>query len=116
VGVRAIAKSLACGNTVVLKTFELFPRAQCLMSQVLHGAGFPDGVVNVVTSSDEPHTALRQCGRPLRTAAPPVLQRGTATATGSYAAGKSPQLPSLLSIRDGLAPALLTVLVPPYAD
>lgn len=48
-GVRAIAMPLACGNTVVLKASELCPRTHCLIGQAFRDAGFPDGVVNVVT-------------------------------------------------------------------
>jgi benzaldehyde dehydrogenase (NAD) len=50
-GVRAIAMPLACGNTVVLKASELCPRVHCLIGQAFRAAGFPDGVVNVVTNS-----------------------------------------------------------------
>ena len=48
-GVRAIAMPLACGNTVVLKASELCPGTHRLIGTVLHEAGLPDGVVNVVT-------------------------------------------------------------------
>ena len=50
-GVRALAMPLACGNTVVLKASELCPRVHCLIGQAFRDAGFPDGVVNVVTNS-----------------------------------------------------------------
>ena len=50
-GVRAVAMPLACGNTVVLKASELCPRVHCLIGQAFRDAGFPDGVVNVVTNS-----------------------------------------------------------------
>jgi benzaldehyde dehydrogenase (NAD) len=50
-GVRAIALPLACGNTVVLKASELCPRVHIMIGQAFRDAGFPDGVVNVVTNA-----------------------------------------------------------------
>jgi benzaldehyde dehydrogenase (NAD) len=50
-GVRAIAMPLACGNTVILKASELCPRVHGLIGQAFLDAGFPDGVINVVTNS-----------------------------------------------------------------
>ena len=49
-GVRAVALPLAVGNTVVLKPSEDAPVcAGLLISDVLHEAGLPPGVLNVVT-------------------------------------------------------------------
>src|SRR2546430_7616931 len=50
-GVRAIAMPLACGNTVILKASELCPATHRLIGTALRDAGFPDGVVNVVTNA-----------------------------------------------------------------
>jgi acyl-CoA reductase-like NAD-dependent aldehyde dehydrogenase len=50
-GVRAIAMPLACGNTVVLKASELCPATHRLIGDVMREAGFPPGVVNVVTNA-----------------------------------------------------------------
>lgn len=50
-GVRAIAMPLACGNTVVLKASEICPATHQLIGQVMRDAGFPTGVVNVVTNA-----------------------------------------------------------------
>ena len=50
-GTRAVAMPLACGNTVVLKASELCPATHRLIGQVLHEAGVPKGVVNVVTNA-----------------------------------------------------------------
>ena len=52
-GVRAIAMPLACGNTVILKASELSPATHRLIGTALRDAGFPDGVVNVVTNAPE---------------------------------------------------------------
>ena len=52
-GVRAVAAALACGNTVILKASEACPRTHALIGDALMDAGFPAGVVNVVTNSPE---------------------------------------------------------------
>jgi acyl-CoA reductase-like NAD-dependent aldehyde dehydrogenase len=50
-GVRAVALPLAMGNTVVLKPSEDAPIAcGLIVSDVLHEAGLPPGVLNVVTN------------------------------------------------------------------
>ncbi|OEC99945.1 aldehyde dehydrogenase [Rhizobium sp. YK2] len=50
-GTRAIAMPLACGNTVVLKASEMCPATHRLIGQVMREAGFPKGVVNIVTNA-----------------------------------------------------------------
>ncbi|MCW1403439.1 aldehyde dehydrogenase [Novosphingobium sp. MW5] len=50
-GVRAIAVPLACGNSVILKASETCPRTHALIVEAFAEAGFPEGVVNVVTNS-----------------------------------------------------------------
>ncbi|MDQ0137522.1 acyl-CoA reductase-like NAD-dependent aldehyde dehydrogenase [Neorhizobium galegae] len=52
-GVRAIATALACGNTVVLKASEKCPAVHSLIVECFQSAGFPEGVVNVVTNAPE---------------------------------------------------------------
>ena len=52
-GVRAIAVPLACGNSVILKASETCPRTHALIIEAFTQAGFPEGVVNVVTNSPE---------------------------------------------------------------
>src|SRR6266550_3764591 len=49
-GCRAIATPLACGNTVILKASERCPRTHGLIVEAFAEAGFPDGVVNLVTN------------------------------------------------------------------
>ncbi|KAL8140783.1 hypothetical protein V2J09_006804 [Rumex salicifolius] len=44
-----VAPALACGNTAVIKTAEQTPLSSLLMSQLLHEAGAPPGVLNVVS-------------------------------------------------------------------
>jgi acyl-CoA reductase-like NAD-dependent aldehyde dehydrogenase len=50
-GARAIALQLACGNTVVLKASELCPGTQYLLGAAMRDAGFPAGVVNVISNA-----------------------------------------------------------------
>ncbi|MFM2280449.1 MAG: vanillin: oxidoreductase, partial [Pseudomonadota bacterium] len=50
-GTRAIAMALACGNTVILKASEACPGMHALIGQVMVEAGFPEGVVNVITNA-----------------------------------------------------------------
>ena len=52
-GVRAIAVPLACGNSVILKASETCPRTHALIVEAFAEAGFPEGVVNVVTNAPE---------------------------------------------------------------
>jgi succinate-semialdehyde dehydrogenase/glutarate-semialdehyde dehydrogenase len=51
-GLRKIAPALAAGCTVVLKPAALTPLTSLLAARILHEAGVPPGVVNVVTSTD----------------------------------------------------------------
>ena len=50
-GVRAIAAALACGNTVILRSSEFCPATHHLIGAVLNEAGFPKGVVNVLSNA-----------------------------------------------------------------
>lgn len=50
-GVRAIAAPLACGNTVILRSSETCPATHHLIVKVLNEAGFPKGVINVISNA-----------------------------------------------------------------
>jgi vanillin dehydrogenase len=50
-GVRAIALPLAYGNTVVLKASEESPGTHLAIAKTLEAAGFPKGVINVITNA-----------------------------------------------------------------
>ena len=52
-GVRAIAMAVACGNTAVLKASELCPATHMAIGEAFRRAGFPDGVLNVITNAPE---------------------------------------------------------------
>jgi vanillin dehydrogenase len=49
--VRAIAAPLACGNTVILKASEISPGTQAILGRIFADAGFPPGVVNVISNA-----------------------------------------------------------------
>jgi acyl-CoA reductase-like NAD-dependent aldehyde dehydrogenase len=49
-GIRALAMPLACGNTIVFKASEACPAVHRLIGTVLQEAGFPKGVVNILTN------------------------------------------------------------------
>ncbi|GJI86946.1 aldehyde dehydrogenase [Duganella hordei] len=57
-GTRAIATPLACGNTVVLKSSEVCPAVHRLIGKVFEDAGFPPGVVNVVSNAPQDAAAV----------------------------------------------------------
>ena len=52
-GCRAVATPLACGNTAILKASERCPRTHALIVEAFEAAGFPAGVVNLVTNERE---------------------------------------------------------------
>jgi acyl-CoA reductase-like NAD-dependent aldehyde dehydrogenase len=49
---------LACGNAVILKASEVCPRTHMLIVEAFAEAGFPEGVVNVVTNAPEDAAAV----------------------------------------------------------
>ncbi|MCB0880824.1 MAG: aldehyde dehydrogenase family protein [Thermoleophilia bacterium] len=53
-----LAPALACGNTVVLKPAETSPLTALLLAELVDEAGFPPGVVNVVTGAGATGAAL----------------------------------------------------------
>lgn len=50
---RAIAYPIACGNTVVFRASEASPKTHTLVADALVEAGFPPGVLNVVTNAPQ---------------------------------------------------------------
>jgi len=52
-GTRAVAMAIACGNTAILKASELCPATHLAIGEAFRRAGFPDGVMNVVTNAPE---------------------------------------------------------------
>ncbi len=49
-GVRAVAMAIACGNTAILKSSELCPATHMAIGEAFREAGFPDGVMNVISN------------------------------------------------------------------
>lgn len=57
-GIRAVAMPIACGNSVIFKASEICPGTHRLIGQVLHDAGVPKGVINVLTNAPADAPAL----------------------------------------------------------
>ena len=57
-GVRALAAPLACGNTVILRSSEVCPATHRLIGEAFQAAGFPKGVVNVISNAPEDAPAI----------------------------------------------------------
>ena len=76
---RKVAPALAAGCTVVIKPSELTPLSALALAQLAEEAGFPPGVLNIVTSKDP-----REIGEELTTN--PKVKK--ISFTGSTAVGK----------------------------
>jgi acyl-CoA reductase-like NAD-dependent aldehyde dehydrogenase len=57
-GVRSIAMALGCGNTVVFKASELCPATHRMLGDVLTDAGFPAGVINILSNAPADAAAI----------------------------------------------------------
>ena len=53
-----LANAIACGNSFILKPSEKDPSPSLLLAELVHAAGFPDGVFNVVQGDREAVEAL----------------------------------------------------------
>lgn len=76
---RGVAPALAAGNCVVAKPAEQTPMTALMLAELLHAAGLPEGVFNVVTGTG------KDAGAPL--VAHPGIDH--ITFTGSVATGQS---------------------------
>ena len=105
-GVRAIATPLACGNAVILKASELCPRTHELIIEAFAAAGFPEGVVNLVTN--DPKDAGEVVGALIDHPAVRRINFTGSTAVGRIIAGRCAQhlKPCLLEL-GGKAPLLV---------
>ena len=105
-GVRAIALPLACGNSVILKASELCPRTHALIIEAFAGAGFPEGVVNIVTNA--PKDAGEVVGALIDHAAVKRINFTGSTAVGRIIAKRAAEhlKPCLLEL-GGKAPLLV---------
>jgi len=101
---RKIAPALAAGCTVVLKPAEATPLCAIAVFEILHEAGIPAGVVNLVTAADPAPIGQEFCTNPL------VKKL---TFTGSTAVGKklaqdaAPQLKRVSMELGGHAPFIV---------
>ena len=86
-GCRAIATPLACGNTVILKASERCPRTHALIVAAFADAGFPNGVVNLV--SNAPDEAAEVVGALIDHPAVRRINFTGSTATGKLVAARA---------------------------
>ena len=61
---RKVAPGLAVGCTVVLKPAEQTPFSALALAELAERAGFPKGVLNIVTGSDAPAIGKELCANP----------------------------------------------------
>jgi acyl-CoA reductase-like NAD-dependent aldehyde dehydrogenase len=105
-GCRAIATALACGNTVILKASERCPRTHGLIVEAFAAAGFPDGVVNLVTN--EPADASEVVGALIDHPAVRRINFTGSTAVGRIVARRAAEnLKRVLLELGGKAPLLV---------
>ncbi|MCC7507056.1 MAG: NAD-dependent succinate-semialdehyde dehydrogenase [Saprospiraceae bacterium] len=62
---RKVAPALAAGCTVVVKPSEETPLCALALAELAHRAGFPPGVINIVTGMDAPAIGRELTGNPL---------------------------------------------------
>ncbi len=62
---RKVAPALAAGCTVVVKPSEETPLCALALAELAHRAGFPPGVLNIVTGADAPAIGRELTGNPL---------------------------------------------------
>lgn len=62
---RKVAPALAAGCTVVIKPAELTPLSATALAQLAHEAGFPPGVINIVTSNKAEEVGKTMTASPL---------------------------------------------------
>ena len=61
---RKVAPALAAGCTVVIKPSELTPLSALALAELGEQAGFPKGVLNVITTNDAPAIGKELCSNP----------------------------------------------------
>ena len=83
-----LAPALAAGNTVVLKPAEQTPLSALRLAELIDEAGFPPGVVNVVTGSATTRRGARRT-IPTSTRSPSPARPRSASGSASAAAERS---------------------------
>ena len=61
-----VAPALICGNTVVLKSSEKAPLSSLKLAALAKEAGFPPGVINVLSGFGDPAGATLACHMKVR--------------------------------------------------
>ena len=101
---RKIAPALAAGCTVVLKPAEATPLCAQAVFEILHEAGLPAGVVNLVTAADPAPIGLEFCTNP---AVRKLTFTGSTAVGKKLAADAAPQLKRVSMELGGHAPFIV---------
>ena len=101
---RKIAPALAAGCTVVLKPAEATPLCAQAVFEILHEAGLPAGVVNLVTAADPAPIGLEFCTNP---AVRKLTFTGSTAVGKKLAADAAPQLKRISMELGGHAPCIV---------
>ena len=101
---RKIAPALAAGCTVVLKPAEATPLCAQAVFEILHEAGLPAGVVNLVTAADPAPIGLEFCTNP---AVRKLTFTGSTAVGKKLAADAAPQLKRISMELGGHAPFIV---------
>ncbi|KZT66060.1 ALDH-like protein [Daedalea quercina L-15889] len=104
--IRAFAVPIICGNTVVLKTSESSPRSQTFMAELLHEAGLPNGVLNIISTRrvDSPPRFAEIIAHP---AVRKISFAGSSVVAKSLAAGAAKHLKPCVFELGGKAPVVV---------
>jgi succinate-semialdehyde dehydrogenase/glutarate-semialdehyde dehydrogenase len=101
---RKLAPALAAGCTIVLKPAEATPLCAVAVFEILHEAGFPAGVVNLVTAADPAPIGAEFCTNPL---VRKITFTGSTAVGKKIAADSAPQLKRLSMELGGHAPFIV---------
>jgi len=101
---RKLAPALAAGCTIVLKPAEATPLCAVAVFEILHEAGFPAGVVNLVTAAQPAPIGEEFCTNPL---VRKITFTGSTAVGKKIAADSAPQLKRLSMELGGHAPFIV---------
>jgi succinate-semialdehyde dehydrogenase/glutarate-semialdehyde dehydrogenase len=101
---RKLAPALAAGCTIVLKPAEATPLCAVAVFEILHEAGFPAGVVNLVTAAEPAPVGAEFCTNPL---VRKITFTGSTAVGKKIAADSAPQLKRLSMELGGHAPFIV---------
>jgi succinate-semialdehyde dehydrogenase/glutarate-semialdehyde dehydrogenase len=101
---RKLAPALAAGCTIVLKPAEATPLCAVAVFEILHEAGFPAGVVNLVTAAEPAPIGAEFCTNPL---VRKITFTGSTAVGKKIAADSAPQLKRLSMELGGHAPFIV---------